>query len=390
MAASTALPASTDSTALLVLSPVVASEGTKPLYINYTVGGRGYSRLANTAETEKIKVVFDKAISSLRSKEGDSGKWTVDNVSFNSHTITLINQNSETQLFSAGSHEAHRDVYSRLLEGLAAVTSGNEESQTFSGINPPADYGQWMNVKRQQGRSSTPIGSSFGVVGDLFRRGRAGLTMENLGVIQDQPGVDSLQTSRETDFTAFLAKTEPPAGNLKNRNESLKLATAFETAELEALKTARGLLTWQDKKPTDDQLKLEAASRAGQFLLWLSATNEGLNSGIEDRIDFYANRKEPITGLDVLTALDAAIGNIPSPLEETPELEGVRDSPQAAPQGEEAPVVASSRVSLGSASSDEDSVEEDGSSGRGSLSGDLGRRSSLSSGGSEDSFSEGG
>ena len=373
-----ALPAS------LVLSPVVASEGTKPLYINYTVGGRGYSRLANTQETEKIKGVFQEAIRSLVE---NPGYWEVDNVSFNSHTITLINKDSsDTLSFPAGSDEAYRGVYSRLLDGLAEVTSGNEESHTFSGIKPPADYGQWMDIKRKQGRLSTPIGSSFGVVGDLFRRGGTGLSMEKLGVLPQPIGVENLKIAREAAFQVFCIRPEENQVNLNNRNERVKLATRFETAELAVLKTARGLLTWQDKKPTDDQLKLEAASRAGQFLLWLSATNEGLNSGIEDRIDFYANRKEPITGLDVLTALDAAIGSISLPSEEPPELEGVRESPQATPQGEEAPVVASSRVSLGSASSDEDSVEEDGSS----VSGDLGRRSSLSSGGSEDSFSEGG
>lgn len=321
----------------LVVSPV-HSEGAKPLYINYTVGGRGYSRLANTQETEKIKGVFQEAISSLRSIEGDSANWEVDNVSFNSHTITLINQNSETQLFSAGSDDTHRDVYSRLLEGLQAVTSGNEESQTFSGINPPADYGQWMDGKRKQDRLSTPIGSSFGVVGDLFRRGGSGLTMEKLGVLPNRIGVEELKTARESAFNSFLNEPGLPAVNLKNRNERLNRATAFEAAELDALKTARGLLTWQDKKPTDDQLKLEAASRAGQFLLWLSATNS-LSGAIEDRIDFYANRKEPITGLDVLTALDAAIGSISLASSEISELAEIRESSGGAPEGGEAPVV---------------------------------------------------
>ncbi len=305
----------------LVLRPV-HSEGAKPLYINYTVGGRGYSRLANTQETQDIKAVFDKAIGSLVSDDGGSANWEVDNVSFNSHTITLINQNSETRLFSAGSDETHRDVYRQLLEGLAEVSSGTEGSQTFSGINPPADYGRWMDLKRKQDRLSTPIGSSFGVVGDLFRRGRPGLTMEKLGPPEQQ---GALKTAREDAFTAFLAKTEQSRGNLQNRNERLNLATTFETEELGVLKTARGSLTWQDKKPTDDQLKLEAASRAGQFLLWLSATNE-LSSAIEDRIDFYANRKEPITGLDVLTALDADIGKIPLPLAEMPDLQEVRNA----------------------------------------------------------------
>ena len=307
----------------LVLRPV-HSEGAKPLYINYTVGGRGYSRLANTEETEKIKGVFQEAIRSLVTNQGDLANWEVDNVSFNSHTITLINKNSlDTQSFSAGSDEARIDVYSRLLEGLAEVSSGTEGSQTFSGINPPPDYGKWMDLKRKQDRLSTPIGSSFGVVGDLFRRGRPGLTMEKLGPPEQQ---GPLKTAREDAFTAFSAKTEQSRGNLQNRNERLNLATTFETEELGVLKTARGSLTWQDKKPTDDQLKLEAASRAGQFLLWLSATNEGLNSGIEDRIDFYANRKEPITGLDVLTALDAEIGKIPLPLAEMPDLQEVRNA----------------------------------------------------------------